>query len=559
MAFDGFITKSIVNELNESILDGKINKIFQPNKNNILISIYSNGVKYLLNICIEASNCRLHLTTKSKETALVAPSFCMLLRKYLIGNKIKKIYNYDLERVIVFELEGYNDLNDLVNRKLIIELLGKHSNIILTNENNVIIDSIRHVYSNDINYRTIAPTHIYQFPNNDKKSFININSFEDFKSIINRENNNLENVLSNTFIGFSKTTSNYYITKNNSNLLYIYNDLKSLVKDKTICKCINNKDYVLINEENKSKLDVNFFIDDFYFTKEENEAFINYKNTLLKLLLSHLKKFSKRLDNINFKLKECENMDLYKLYGELITANLYKIKNENMSSITLENYYDNNSLITIPLDKKYFPSINAKRYFKKYNKLKNTLNIVSIQKLETKSELNYIQSIIYSLESAKSIDDLNDIYSEIFEALITETKNSKEKNTHNRKKQSTVESKPIEYVIDNFTVLVGKNNKQNDYLTFKIASKNDIWFHTKDIHGSHVVLKTNGSDNISYDILEKCARIAAFHSKANKDSKVNVDYTLIKNVKKTKGAKPGMVIFTNYKTLTVKPELFKEI
>ena len=556
MAFDGFITKSIVNELNNALLDGKINKIFQPNKNNLLISIYSNGVKYLLNICIDASNCRLHLTTKVKGNALVAPSFCMLLRKYLSGNRIKKIYNYDLERVIIFELEGYNDLNDLVNRKLIIELMGKHSNIILTNENDIIIDSIRHVYSNDNNYRTIAPTYIYEFPSNHKLSFIKIASFNDFKKNIEKQNNKLENVLSETFIGFSKTIAQYYINKNNSDLLNIYNDLKNLISSNVICKKLDNKDYVLIIGNPETKLDVNFFIDDFYSTKEENETFINYKNTLLKLLLGNLKKYSKRLDNINLKLKECENMDLYKLYGELITANLYKIKNENLSSITLENYYDNNNLINIPLDKRYFPSINAKKYFKKYNKLKNTLKIVSVQKAETKNELNYIQSIVYSLENAKSINDLNDIYLEISETLINENINNK--NSKYRKKENTFENKPIEYIVDNFSVLVGKNNKQNDYLTFKVANKNDIWFHTKDIHGSHVILRTNNSDNISSNLLEKCAEIAAFHSKARKDSKVNVDYTFVKNVKKPKGAKPGMVVFTNYKTLTVKPRIWEE-
>lgn len=559
MAFDGFITKSIVNELNNALLDGKINKIFQPNKNNLLISIYSNGVKYLLNICIDASNCRLHLTTKVKENALVSPSFCMLLRKYLSGNRIKKIYNYDLERVIIFELEGYNDLNDLVNRKLIIELMGKHSNVILTNENNIIIDSIRHVHSNDTNYRTIAPTHIYEFPSNHKLSFIKIASFNDFKKIIEKQNNKLENVLSETFIGFSKTIAQYYINKNNSDLLNIYNDLKNLISSNVICKTLNNKDYVLISGNPETKLDVNFFIDDFYSTKEENETFINYKNTLLKLLLGNLKKYSKRLDNINLKLKECENMDLYKLYGELITANLYKIKNENLSSITLENYYDNNNLINIPLDKRYFPSINAKKYFKKYNKLKNTLKIVSVQKAETKNELDYIQSVVYSLENAKSINDLNDIYMEISETLINGNKNINNKNAKYRKKENSFENNPIEYIVDNFSVLVGKNNKQNDYLTFKVANKNDIWFHTKDIHGSHVILRTNNSDNISSNLLEKCAEIAAFHSKARKDSKVNVDYTFVKNVKKPKGAKPGMVVFTNYKTLTVKPRIWEEI
>ncbi len=558
MAFDGFITKSIVNELNDTILNGKVNKIYMPNKNTILISVYANGLKYLLNICIDSNNCRLNLTTNAKENALVAPSFCMLLRKYLTGNKITSIYNYDLERVIVFELEGYNDLNDLVNRKLIVELMGKHSNIILTNENNVIIDSVRHIYSEDNSYRTIAPASYYKFPNNEKLSFIKINSFDEFNNIIKNESKSLEDVLSSKFIGFSKSIAKYYVDLNNGNLPKIYDSFKNLIIniDSLNIKCvnINDNDYILTSNNSYSKLNVNFFIDDFYSSKENAEIFSNYKNTLLKLILNNLKKYTKRLDNINSKLKECENMELYRLYGELITANLYKIKNENLSSITLENYYDNNNLITIPLDKRFYPSINAKRYFKKYNKLKNTLNIVSNQKLETKNELDYIQSIVYSLEYAKTISDLDEVYSEISENLLLGDKKSKLKIKTN-KKNSNFENKPIQYNIDNFTVLVGKNNKQNDYLTFKLASKNDIWFHTKDIHGSHVILKTNNLENVPYSILEKCAQIAAFYSKANKATKVNVDYTLVKNVRKAKGAKPGMVIFTNYKTVTVTPSI----
>ena len=273
-------------------------------------------------------------------------------------------------------------------------------------------------------------------------------------------------------------------------------------------------------------------------------------------------------------MDECKNMDIYKLYGELITSNLYKIKQNNCESITLENYYDNNNLIKIPLDKKYLPSINAQKYFKKYNKLKNTLEIVSKQKQDTQKELDYLESIMYELENSKTTNDIADRFEEIsenvlFNDMIGKTKSNKfskyenSKSCKNYKKGSLTKNKnvsfnPIKYTIDGFTVLVGRNNKENDYLTLKYASKQDIWFHTKDIHGSHVILKTspmkniNSIDDINNDILIKCAILAAKHSKPKQSYNVPVDYCLVKYVKKPANSKPGMVIYSNNKTIYAK-------
>ena len=251
-------------------------------------------------------------------------------------------------------------------------------------------------------------------------------------------------------------------------------------------------------------------------------------------------------------------MDLYKLYGELITTNLYKIKNHNISNITLENYYDNNNLISIPLDIKYTPSVNAKRYFKKYNKLKNALEVVTIQKTETEKELNYIESIVYELERASNLDEVLSIFEEITENVIFKDNVSYKKSPKVKKstltKNKNVTFNPIKYTIDGFTLLVGRNNKENDYLTLKFAKKTDLWFHTKDIHGSHAILFVDGK--VPSDIvLIKCAQIVAFHSKARDSSNVPVDYCEVKFVKKPKGSKPGMVIYSNNKTLNVQPKI----
>ena len=326
------------------------------------------------------------------------------------------------------------------------------------------------------------------------------------------------------------------------------------------------KDYCLVKGNHDTPFSLNFFIDDFYYNKETDSTFKAYRDSILKLILSTLKKYNTRLLHINDKLKECDNMDTFRIYGELLTANLYKLKNINSESITVDNYYDNNKPITIPLDKRYTPSVNAKMFFKKYSKLKNALKIVSKQKIDTINELDYIESIIYELENCKTIDDVSSVYDEISENIIFKDKFAKLKDKKKSKikkskftKNKNVNFNPIKYVIDGFTFLVGRNNVENDYLTLKYAHKNDIWFHTKDIHGSHCILVLDNPNSSSFkepddNILIKCAEIAAFHSKAKNSSNVPVDYCEVKYVKKPNGSKPGMVIYSHNKTLSVEPK-----
>ena len=569
MAFDGITTKSISYELQYSILGGKINKIFEPNKNEVLLSIYANGKNYALNICIDSNLYRIHLTTNAKPNPLNAPNFCMLLRKHLIGYKIKAISSNDnLERIIKIELEGYNELNDLTTKYLMVELMGKHSNIILLNNKFFIIDSLRHLDTLSNSYRDILPAHEYTYPENVKNNFYTIKSAEEFCNLVLTNNvTNLTNFLVGYFTGFSKPFIKNIIIKQNirntdfskDDILKMYEYLSKILNNLdsnhvSLTKYSNEKgklDYVIDLETKTSNLDINFYIDDFYYNKEANNNYVSYRNNLLKLISHILKKYSLRLESINNKLKECENKDLYKLYGELITANLYKFsKDYNSDKVELENYYDNNTILTIPLDNTISIANDAKKYFKKYNKLKNALEIVTLQKKETEEELQYIESIIYELEYAKNIQEVNEIYNEINENPIFKDY-IQSNNKTNTKKEANI-STPREYHIDGFTVLVGKNNKQNDYLTTKLASPNDIWFHTKDIHGSHVILK-NPSENISNDTLIKCAKLAAYYSKGRLSSNVPVDYCFVKYVKKPNGSKPGMVIYTNNKTLNVTP------
>lgn len=566
MAFDGIVTQAITHELKNDLIGGKIDKIHQPDKNTILLGIYSNSIHYALNICIDAHNCRINLTTNSKENPLVAPNFCMLLRKHLIGGKISTIEMYGLERLVKINIETINEFNEIEIKSLIIELMGKHSNIILINDKNIIIDSLRHILATDTIYRDILPSRTYSFPTSEKLDYTKISDiYSIFQDNLNLSVEEFSKLFANTFNGFSLSFIKSALEKCNITTINKENLLKLQKYINNILTFPNNLYFTEVYKNNKlsdftlslgnnvtvEKFYLNKFIDNFYFSRETEETFNNCKNNALKLATDSQKKLLNRLNSINTKLKDCEERDKYRLYGELITSNLYKLTNTHTDYIELENYYDTNNLIKIPLDKKYSPNINAKHYFKKYNKLKNALQIVSVQKAETENELNYIDSIIFEIELASSTKEIQEILDEISENLIKNKVSQKKKNTKNsKKKKQEKQYSPLHFNIDNFDVYVGKNNKENDWLTFTFANKNDIWLHTKDIQGSHVILKNSGQ-NVSNDTLVKCAKLAVEHSKAKLSSNVPVDYCKVQYVKKPNGAKPGMVIFTNNKTISV--------
>ncbi len=566
MAFDGIVTQAITHELKNDLIGGKIDKIHQPDKNTILLGIYSNSIHYALNICIDAHNCRINLTTNSKENPLVAPNFCMLLRKHLIGGKISTIEMYGLERLVKINIETINEFNEIEIKSLIIELMGKHSNIILINDKNIIIDSLRHIWATDTIYRDILPSRTYIFPTSEKLDYTKISDiYSIFQDNLNLSVEEFSKLFANTFNGFSLSFIKSALEKCNITTINKENLLKLQKYINNILTFPNNLYFTEVYKNNKlsdftlslgnnvtvEKFYLNKFIDNFYFSRETEETFNNCKNNALKLTNDSQKKLLNRLNSINTKLKDCEERDKYRLYGELITSNLYKLTNTHTDYIELENYYDTNNLIKIPLDKKYSPNINAKHYFKKYNKLKNALQIVSVQKAETENELNYIDSIIFEIELASSTKEIQEILDEISENLIKNKVSQKKKNTKNsKKKKQEKQYSPLHFNIDNFDVYVGKNNKENDWLTFTFANKNDIWLHTKDIQGSHVILKNSGQ-NVSNDTLVKCAKLAVEHSKAKLSSNVPVDYCKVQYVKKPNGAKPGMVIFTNNKTISV--------
>ena len=549
MAFDGLVLKAVTKELT-CLIGGKIQKIYEPDENEVLLSIYCNGLQYALSINISSNLYSVYLTTNKKVNPLIAPNFCMLVRKHLINYRINNIKTLGLERILIIELNGKDENNNIITKKLVVELMGKYSNILLLNSNDIIIDSFKHFSINNGSNRDIMPKFKYFLPTSDKIDIIN---FKNFKNI--PKDSNLVDFFSSHFTGISKSSVKQIITESGvpaciENYSLIANSLLKLIDniESSHVKCIDfeKKDYVLTSCNDKESLQVNMYLDDFYKNKQEKEQFLTYRNTMLNFIMAKLKKISKKLSTIDERLKECSQMETYKLYGELITNYLYQIPKQRLSHIELLNYYDN-KMIDIPLDVSILPVENAKKYFKKYSKLKNASTIVKEQKSKLEKEINYLESIVYEIEISTCIEDIDLIYEEIKSSF---SNNKKQKL---KVKENTSVSTPISYSIDGFKVLIGRNNKQNDELTFKIANSNDIWFHVKDFHGSHVILFTNG-EIPSQETINKCATLAAYYSKAMNSSNVPVDYTFVKNVKKYKNAKPGMVIYISQETVNVQPK-----
>lgn len=590
MAFDGIVLKKVVDEL-QVLKNGKVNRIYEPNKNELLINIYANGNTYALNIDISANNYRLNLTTNEKPNPFVAPNFCMLLRKYLINSRINKIYTNGLERICFIEFECFNEMNDKIYRTLAIELMGKYSNVILVNSENTIIDALKR-FDSEAARRDIMPGRKYVFPNSDKQDFLSFTEKDFVDYCMKSDYHTLDALLSSSFTGISKLFIQSCLeelkisnTVSENSLKEIYKYINDILNGFSICKNyknnytifkdnaennthINSKaemnlnnssnNNVNMNNNTNTNLQINFFLDDFYFNKAQEDIFKNYRNNLLKIINGTLDKLTRKLDNINSKIEACQNMEKYKVYGELLIANIYRIDTLKTSNdfVELENYYDNNNLVKIPINNELSTSQNAENYFKKYNKQKNTLEIVNAQKKDSEKELDYLESLIYELDNANDLDSVNEIYNEISENILfndnTNLKsNGKMQNKEVKKETSSIDNY-MRMNIDGYTVLIGKNNRQNDYLTMKVANDNDYWFHSKDIHGSHVILRSNG-DMPKMETIIKCAKIAAYYSKAKFSSNVPVDYTLVKYVKKPNGAVPGYVIYTNQKTVNVEP------
>lgn len=565
MAFDGITTKIVIKELNNTVLNSRVEKIYIPNRNEVWLHLHTQDRKNVkLLISVDANNCRFHLSNESRSNPEKAPQFCMVLRKYLTGAKLISISQIALDRIVNFTFETIDDFGDIVKMTLIVELMGKYSNIILTS-NEKIIDSIRRVDITMSSVREVLPSKKYIIPSSlGKHDFLNID-INEFVQIVSEnvsksefENISIPNLLSSLFVGFSKSfiqavcdlisiNNEFAKTDITKELLCtIYNKIAEIFEKIEFDKIslISNetgKDYYVIEcDEKQNEFAISSFLDDFYSSKENVSLLKSAKQNLKRDINSHISKIAKKLTLVLKTLEDEPNLEKYKQYGEIISSNIYKMQ-IGMDKLVTENFYDNNNLITIPLQKNLTPSRNAQNYFKKYNKLKGSISHAKEYKASYEEELDYLNSVLFEIDEATSIFELDEIHEEIINAGYS-------KKVSKKGKKKDEPSAPLTYEFNGTKILVGRNNVQNDKLTLKIARNNYTWLHTKNIHGSHVIIE---SENVDDETLYYAATLAKEHSNGKNSSKVEVDYTLVKYVHKESGAKPGMVVYTDYKTIIV--------
>ncbi|MGE5329052.1 MAG: NFACT family protein [Deltaproteobacteria bacterium] len=564
MPFDGIVLKAVSNELNSLLINGRVEKIFQPSRDEVFINIYSRGSKYRLIASSNASAPRIHLTTIEPENTPTPLNFCILLRKHLIGSKITQIFQPSLERILEIKFEGTNEIGDPSTRFLIIEIMGKHSNLILLNESRKIIDSIKHIDSDISRLREIMPGRDYVYPNTQSKlSIFDSLAVNKLQELFSSFNDNIPKLIVDSFSGFSpfagKEFSNEVLSQkasadySKSAVEALQEIIKSLDSNNLIPYIIGKGSEIhclfsshFDNEAITKFESMSNALDTYYLSKSAAGKLHGKKSELLAAVNNKLQKCLKRIEIQKRNISDSSERESFKLLGELITSNLYKIS-EGLDEVKVINYYDPNcGEITIPLNPDISPAKNAQAYYKKYLKAKKTFEAANIQLSQLEKDKYYFESLLFQIEEANSDSEIGEIRSELAaEGIINDAAKSK---------KSSLPSNPLEFVSsDGFTILVGKNNKQNDLLTFKIASRTDIWLHTRNIPGSHVVIRTEKKPVPETTLLEACL-LSAYHSKVRNSTHVPVDFTEVKYVKKPGGAKPGFVIYDNFKTMIVDPD-----
>ncbi|MDI3534337.1 MAG: hypothetical protein PWQ82_702 [Thermosediminibacterales bacterium] len=578
MPFDGTVIYAIKEELKSKIIDSRIEKIYQPRKDTVLFYLRKNGQPYHLLVSSDPANPRIHLTKAEFENPQSPPMFCMLLRKHLMNGRISNITQPDFERIIYIDIESLNEKGIMDTERLIIEIMGRHSNIILTMpQKNIVLDGIKRLTGDISSYRTIIPGSCYiSPPNPGKLNPLTTDQELIIKTFKNNPEQKVYKILVDSFNGISpklakeiaekagvspSTASNELSQKQLKSISEVFYLIFQQLQKKNITPYVyidisNQKpvDFSVFRFETlcqykcKKFLSVNEALDYYFSVKEEFLLFNQMKSELKKIIDFNLKRCSKKLELQKSRLQEAEDADKYKLLGELITSNIFRLK-KGQTEAELINYYSQTpSKIRISLDPKLTPSQNAQKYFKKYSKLKNALEVVKKIIKQSSSEKKYFENVLHTLEQAADIQDLNEIRNELIsEGYIKSQKKIPSGNTETKKE-------PLQFISkQGFIILVGRNNQQNDFLTMKTARPDDIWMHTKEIPGAHVIIRSKGNLNIPEETLYEAANLAAFYSKGRHSSNVAVDYTQKKNVRKPKGAKPGMVIYDNYKTIYVTP------
>ena len=594
MAFDGFVVAALVKEMNDKLLGGRLYKIAKPEEDELFITIKNNKEQYRLLLSASASLPLVYILQDNKPSPLTAPNFCMLLRKHLSNGRIAAITQPGLERIIRFEVEHLDEMGDLCKKFLIVELMGKHSNIIFCDENDMIIDSIKHIPAYVSSVREVLPGRKYFIPNTTGKHNPLAVSMDDFCVYIGEKPMPVSKALYSSFTGISPVSAeeichlasidsqtsanclsepelthlwgNFHnvmedimsgafspciVYKNDEPVefsaipLTMYN-IESNVPDnvhadRNISYDCNENSAPLYRTENLPSISA--VLQSFYEKKNNITRIRQRSADLRQIVNTALERNNKKYDLQLKQLADTEKREKYRIYGELLNAYGYDIP-EGAKSFEALNYYTN-EMVTIPLQDDLTAHENSVKYFERYNKLKRTYEALSKLTLETKEEIDHLESISNSLDIAVSYDDLVQLKEEMIEYGYIHRKGTNGKSASGRKEKIT--SKPFHYISsDGFHMYVGKNNYQNEELTFKVATGNDWWFHAKSLPGSHVIVKAENKE-LPDSTFEEAARLAAHYSKASKQEKVDVDYIQKKHIKKPAAAKPGFVIsHTNY-------------
>ncbi len=574
MALDGFVVANLVSEFQKELLDARISKIAQPEKEELIFTFKGReGVKRLF-ISANASLPFAYLSTENKTSPLTAPNFCMLLRKHISSGRITAIDQPHMERVIHFTIEHLDELGDVATKHLYVELMGKHSNIIFCDSENVILDSIKHISAQVSSVREVLPMRDYFIPAQENKyNPLELSQEVFIQDILNRPMSVFKAIMSGC-IGFSPVMVSEYLFRcgvdqdmscaalSEDDKLHLYHQFVYFMdivrKDAFEPTIVYKKETQAPLEYAATRLSI--YQDEIllpqdsishlletYYSQRNKYTVIHQKSTDLRKIVSNcLERNRKKFQLQSKQLEDTNKMEKYKLYGELLHTYGYSAA-DKAKSIQVNNYYTNEE-ITIPLDSDFTAMENAKRYFEKYNKLKRTRESLTTFIKETKESILHLESIEAALNIAENEADLTAIRQEL------EDYGYIKKHKYNKKQGKTGKSKPLHFISsDGYDIYVGKNNYQNDELTFKLATGNDWWFHAKQMPGSHVIVKTNGQE-LPDKTFEEAAALAGYYSSGRDSDKVEIDYLQKKNVKKPNGSAAGFVIYhTNY-SMTVHPQ-----
>ncbi len=573
MGYDGLVAGAIALQLDDILSGGRIEKIYQPEKDGLVLHIHANKRKHLLYVSANGNYARMHLTASESTNPRNPTAFCMLLRKHFQGGRIAKISQVDSERIIILSVDHYDELGFSTKKQLIIEIMGKHSNITAVDAASLmILDSIKRITSDKNRHRQLLPGVKYMAPPGHGKICLynlTIEELDDF--LIDADNRLPSDILVNRIQGLSPSTAREIC---NLAALRFGKDAKHLtaaelfpilmqISASILQKCTDpvvylNKDrtpvdFHIFPQESKSGFyeelrfcGPNEATDYYYSNKTDSNRIKQKSQNLCRSIQGSLDRLYLKKQRLAEDLLKAGEFETDRLYGELITAHLHELSS-GLTNAHLLNYYDN-KMINIPLDPRYSPSENAQRYFKRYAKAKTALREKDIQLKETDKTIGYLESVLTFAQNADSVADIEDLRNELRENGFPSGKKDK-------MRPPKTKHTPHKFISDQgYRILAGRNNKDNDNLTFKTANKEDLWFHVKDIPGSHVILFTEGKQ-VPKDSVLAAASLAAFYSKARYSENVPVDVTQVKYVKKIPGGKPGMVTYTNNKTIFVDPKL----